>query len=156
EKWRDDEVIVVLRGSRVTGRYVLFRTGGADWMVRRMDPPPPRWTPMPDLVRPMHPVPAARLPADEDARAYEMRWDGVRAVGYASGGRLRLLSGDDAEITASYPRLRELAEALAPTEAVLDGELVAFDDSGRIRPAPAPTGGRPSRRTDVQYLLTDL
>ena len=39
EKFRDDEVIVVLHGERVTGRYVLFQTGGKNWMIHRMDPP---------------------------------------------------------------------------------------------------------------------
>ena len=41
EKWTDREVKVVLHGQRVSGRYVLFRTGGAtrlDWS-HRMDPP---------------------------------------------------------------------------------------------------------------------
>jgi len=149
EKWRDDEVIVVLTGERVTGRYVLFRTGGKDWMVRRMDPPPPGWTSMPDRVRPMQATRAARLPADDDAWAYEMRWEGVRAVAYVSGGRLRLASADDEDLTATYPQVRELAERLAPTEAVLDGELVAFDAAGRVRPASGRSDG-------TQFLIADL
>ena len=150
EKWRDDEVIVVLNGERVAGRYVLFRTGGKDWMVRRMDPPPPGWTSMPERLRPMQAVRAARLPPDDDAWAYEVRWDGVRAVAYVSGGRLRLTSGDDDDdLTGAHPELRELAEEMAPTEAVLDGELVAFDPAGRVRPAAA-------RAERTQYLIFDL
>jgi bifunctional non-homologous end joining protein LigD len=168
EKWRDDEVIVVLHGERIAGRYVLFQTGGKDWMIRRMDPPPPGWTGMPELIRPMRAAHAAKLPADDDAWAYEMRWDGVRGIGYVSGGRLRLLSADDEDITAEYPQLRELAEELAPTEVVLDGELVAFDDSGRVGPArPGPTdpsrpdgrrstGRRARQGSTVQYLIFDL
>jgi bifunctional non-homologous end joining protein LigD len=155
EKWRDDEVIVILHGERISGRYVLFQTGGKDWMIRRMDPPPPGWTSMPEL------------PADDDAWAYEMRWPGVRGIGYVSGGRLRLLSAEDEDITSAYPQLRELAEELAPTEVVLDGELVAIDDGGRVRPAlapsdpPRPDGGRPTSRraqrgSTVQYLIFDL
>jgi bifunctional non-homologous end joining protein LigD len=149
EKWRDNEVIVVLNGERVTGRYVLFRTGGKDWMVRRMDPPPPGWTSMPERVRPMQATRAARLPADDDSWAYEMRWEGVRAVAYVSGGRLRLASADDEDLTPAYPQVRELAERLAPTEAVLDGELVAFDPAGRVRPASARSDG-------AQFLIADL
>ncbi|MEV4754639.1 DNA polymerase ligase N-terminal domain-containing protein [Micromonospora sp. NPDC049559] len=147
EKWREDEVQVTLRGKRVSGRYVLFQTRGKDWMVRRMDPPPAGWTGMPELVHPMRPVRAARLPADDDAWAYELCWTGTRAIGYVSGGRLRLLSGadgaddagdaDDAELTRDFPGSRALAESLAPTEAVLDGVLVTL-------------GGTP------QYLIFDL
>lgn len=36
EKWNDREVMVVLHGSRVSGRYVLFRTG-ENWMMHHMD-----------------------------------------------------------------------------------------------------------------------
>ncbi|TDC30359.1 DNA polymerase ligase N-terminal domain-containing protein [Micromonospora sp. KC213] len=154
EKWRDDEVVVVLDGERTNGRYVLFATGGRDgrdWMVRRTDPPPPGWSPMPELVRPMHPTRAARLPRDADAWGYELRWDGVRAMAYVSGGRLRLLSETDEEVTGAYPWLRGMAEALAPTEAVLDGVLVRIDTRGRVRPV------RSGRATpDAQFLVFDL
>jgi bifunctional non-homologous end joining protein LigD len=143
-------VIVVLDGKRTKGRYVLFATGGRDWMVRRTDPPPPGWTSMPELVRPMHPTKAGRLPKDESAWGYELRWDGVRAMAYVSGGRLRLLAETDEEITGTYPWLRALAEELAPTEAVLDGVLVRIDGAGRVRP---PTGrGGP----EAQFLIFDL
>ena len=53
EKWSDDEVKVVLPGSKVSGRYVLFRTRGNDWMMHRMDPSPAGWSALPELVRPM-------------------------------------------------------------------------------------------------------
>src|SRR5262245_50983256 len=125
-KWRDDEVIVVFDGARTKGRYVLFHTRGKDWMVHRMDPPEPSWSPMPEQVRPMLPEPAARLPRPESAWAYEMRWDGTRALGFVSGGRLRLVSPDGRDVSDDYPRVKGLGEWLAPTEAVLDGELVAF------------------------------
>src|SRR5690348_12311140 len=39
EKWSEREVMVVLHGKRVQGRYVLFRTSGKNWMIHRMDPP---------------------------------------------------------------------------------------------------------------------
>ncbi|GAA2701166.1 DNA polymerase ligase N-terminal domain-containing protein [Micromonospora olivasterospora] len=154
EKWRDDEVVVVLDGRRTRGRYVLFATGGRDWMVRRTDPAPPGWTGMPELVRPMRPARAARLPRDEADWGYELRWDGVRAMAYVSGGRLRLLDDSDADVTGAYPWLRELAEELAPTEAVLDGVLVDIDRRGRVRPARPGAGGRAG--PTGQYLIFDL
>jgi bifunctional non-homologous end joining protein LigD len=36
EKWRDDEVIVVLYGERARGRYVLVRTEGSNWLMHLM------------------------------------------------------------------------------------------------------------------------
>ncbi|HEX4217028.1 MAG TPA: DNA polymerase ligase N-terminal domain-containing protein, partial [Acidimicrobiales bacterium] len=50
EKWTDREVIVQLHGSRVGGRYVLFKTGGRNWMMHRMDPPPAGWEAMPEEI----------------------------------------------------------------------------------------------------------
>ncbi|HEX6077519.1 MAG TPA: DNA polymerase ligase N-terminal domain-containing protein [Micromonosporaceae bacterium] len=163
EKWLDDEVMVVLHGERTSGRYVLFRTRGDDWMIHRMDPPDPGWQPLPDLVRPMWPT-RGRLPADPSGWGFEMRWDGLRAVGYVSGGRLRLLDGDDVDVTARYPDLRGLAEDLAPAECVVDGEIVGFT-GGRIDPQPAhdrhqvTDPGRARRvaeREPVSYLIYDL
>jgi bifunctional non-homologous end joining protein LigD len=164
EKWKPDEVMITLHGGKVAGRYVLFRTskagapGREDWMVRRMDPPAEGWSPMPPLVRPMRPTPAKSLPKDDDAWGYEMRWGGVRVVGYVWGGRLKLTSLTDEDVTSSYSEVREIGDALAPTEVVLDGEVVAFDKkTGRVRPAPATVSGRrPPPGLTVQYLLYDL
>ncbi|HKT00282.1 MAG TPA: DNA polymerase ligase N-terminal domain-containing protein [Rugosimonospora sp.] len=123
EKWRDDEVIVVFDGARTKGRYVLFQTRGKDWMVHRMDPPDPSWTPMPDQLRPMLPEPATRLPRPESAWGFEMRWPGVRALAQVSGGRLRLFSAGGADFTDDHPRIKPLGEELAPAEVVLDGHV---------------------------------
>jgi len=142
EKWRDNEVIVVLDGERVCGRYVLFQTRGKDWMIHRMDGPPPGWTPMPEDLAPMQPTRTAKLPEDDDAWGYELDWPGVRALAAVSGGRLRLTPGEH-----EYPLLRPLGEALAPIECLLDGVVVAFDRAGTVRP---PT------EADQHYLAVDL
>jgi bifunctional non-homologous end joining protein LigD len=55
-----------------------------------------------------------------------MRWDGIRTFGFAAGGRLRLASAEGTDITDDFPRVKPLAEELAPAEVVLDGELVVF------------------------------
>jgi DNA ligase D-like protein (predicted 3'-phosphoesterase) len=41
EKWTDDQIKVILHGSRVSGRYVLIHTGDDQWLMHRMDPPDP-------------------------------------------------------------------------------------------------------------------
>jgi bifunctional non-homologous end joining protein LigD len=137
EKWTDREVKVVLQGSRVSGRYVLFKTGSGEddrnWMVHRMDPPlDPDWQPLPDLIRPMLAVPGP-LPvgAQADRWGYEMKWDGIRAVVYVEGGRVRLVTRNDRDVTGTYPELRGLGAALGSRQCVLDGEIVAFDAAGR-------------------------
>jgi bifunctional non-homologous end joining protein LigD len=58
--------------------------------------------------------------------AFEFKWDGVRALLDCDGGRVRILSRNGNEITAAYPEL--LAQAAELPDALLDGEIVAFQD----------------------------
>ena len=86
----------------------------------------------PRRIPPMLAVPAAEIPEPESAWAAEFKWDGVRAVAYVSGGRLRLLSRSGRDMTPAYPELAGLARQAGAREMVLDGEIAAF------------TGGHPS------------
>ena len=133
EKWTDREVKVVLSGRRTRGRFVLFQTGGKNWMMHRMDAPPdPDWQPLPRDVRPMLATLGGLPPTRVDTQwAYEMKWDGVRALVRVEGGRIALASRNGADITVSYPELRGLGEQLGSTQALLDGEIVRLDKQGR-------------------------
>ena len=132
EKWTDREVKVVLQGTRLSGRYVLFQTRGKNWMIHRMDPPQdPGREPFPEAIEPMKAALAAGPPRDEEQWAFEFKWDGVRAVIYNQGGRVRVLSRSLEDITDRYPELRGIGEQLGAIEAVVDGEVIAVDESGR-------------------------
>jgi bifunctional non-homologous end joining protein LigD len=63
--------------------------------------------------------------------AYEVKWDGVRALAYVEDGTLRLVSRNANDITIAYPELGSMAEATGGHDVVLDGEIVAFDAQGR-------------------------
>jgi bifunctional non-homologous end joining protein LigD len=131
EKFRDDEVIATFHGERMSGKYALFQTNGDNWMIHRMDPPAdPDRKPMPEGLRPMAAT-LSTLPHDDENWGYEIKWDGIRAIAYCEAGRLRLESRTLRDITATYPELRAVAAELGSTDAVLDGEVVAFDDAGR-------------------------
>ncbi|MFL5844036.1 MAG: non-homologous end-joining DNA ligase [Solirubrobacteraceae bacterium] len=88
---------------------------------------------MPRPPEPLKPMLAqlGKLPADDDRWAYEVKWDGYRALAYATGQGLRLVSRNGNEVTRRYPALQGMREALGGHEALLDGEVVAFDDTGR-------------------------
>jgi bifunctional non-homologous end joining protein LigD len=162
DKWRDDEIGVTFAGERTSGRYVFYRTDGRNWRVRRMDPPPPGWERLPDAVEPMLATRAAGLPADDHEWGYEMRWGGLRVTASVYGGRVRLESGG-ADVTAAYPEIRPLGAELAPTEVVLDGEIVVFDGAvpspellarrDGLVDAPAK---RAAERNPAQFLAYDL
>src|SRR5438094_1803141 len=64
-KWKQDEVMVVVHGERLEGRYVLFQTRGKDWMIHRVDPPQdPGREPMPGKLQPTPATLGARRPRD--------------------------------------------------------------------------------------------
>ena len=145
EKWVEDEVKVVLHGTKVSGRYVLIRTGGKNWLMHRMEPPALHdWQPLPQLIKPMLASPGMLPPAsDDEAWAYEMKWDGVRALVYVDGGRARVLTRNDREVGRTYPELSQMAASLGSRQVVLDGEIVAIDEHGR------PSFGQLQRRMHV-------
>jgi bifunctional non-homologous end joining protein LigD len=134
EKWRDGEVIATFHGERLRGRYALIRTGQSekDWLMHRMDPPEdPDAEPMPESgIVPML-AKAGSPPRDESKWAYEVKWDGIRALAYSEPGRLHFETRNLRDVTESYPELRKLNRALSSHRAILDGEIVAFDDEGR-------------------------
>lgn len=85
------------------------------------------------FVAPMLATSGSLPPVAQDARwAYETKQDGQRAVVYLAGdGTLTLRARSGEDITAAYPELRPLADALGGTPAVLDGEVLALDREGR-------------------------
>ncbi len=132
EKVRDNEVIAVFHGDRVQGRYALFRTGPdeKDWMIHRMDPPAEEREAFPERVVPML-ARGGSLPGDEESWGFEVKWDGMRAIVYSRPGRMRVENRNLQDMTAQWPELTRLNRALHEHEAVLDGEIVAFDGDGR-------------------------
>lgn len=72
-----------------------------------------------------------QLPKDETGWAFEVKWDGVRGVTYLADGTFHMESRNLKDITPRYPELWPLAERLAGRDVILDGEVVAFDASGR-------------------------
>jgi bifunctional non-homologous end joining protein LigD len=69
---------------------------------------------------------AGELPTDDAQWAYEMKWDGIRALAYVGETSVRLIGRSGRDLTASYPELQGLAGAVGSRQAVLDGEVVAF------------------------------
>jgi len=65
--------------------------------------------------------------------AVEDKYDGIRAQAHVSDGEVKFFSRTRDEITESFP---ELSDALAglPQDAILDGEIVAWEAPGRARP----------------------
>jgi len=171
-KFDDEKVEITFHGERLRGRYGLFplkrRKGeppGKDWMIHRMDAPEdPDREPMPTRLKPML-ARAGTLPAGDKGWAYEIKWDGVRALAYSEPGRIRLQSRNLNDISSSYPELKALNRALSSHRAILDGEIVAFDEDGRpsfgrlqgrMHVGSESTARRRAKEVPVAYLVFDL
>ncbi len=132
EKWSDREVMVILHGERVQGRYVLFQTNGDNWMIHRMDPPQdPERKAMPERIEPMMAKLGSVIPKPDTSWGFEFKWDGIRALAYVDGGRVRLISRTGEDVTARYPEIHAMGRAIGSSEVILDGEVVALDEKGR-------------------------
>lgn len=157
EKWRDSEIIAVLRGrpdgglGGVPRRYALIRTEGDNWLLKLMRRQPGTGPAKPardtratageaqaSPIPPMLPTAASKADialAQRDGTefAFEMKWDGYRIIADVSDGVARLTSRAGKDYTSLFPHAGELGHLLAdaPTNsATLDGELVALNDRG--------------------------
>jgi bifunctional non-homologous end joining protein LigD len=101
-----------------------------------------------------------------DAWAFEVKWDGVRAITFVGAdGSVRALSRTGRDITARYPELQGLGAALGGRAAVLDGEIVACDDAGipsferlqeRMHVEDRATVATLAARVPVVYMVFDV
>src|SRR5580704_11936269 len=95
--------------------------------------------------------------------AVEDKYDGIRAQAHVSGGEVKFFSRTRDDITESFP---ELPDALAglPQDAILDGEIVAWEHPGRARPFSVlqqrlgrkKVSERMLREIPVAYLVFDV
>jgi DNA ligase-1 len=97
-------------------------------------------------LRLFHPIDfmlASPVESSDEALSYfqsasvEDKFDGIRAQAHISGGEVRIFSRTRDEITESFPEL-PLALAGLPKDAILDGEIVAWN-SGEARALPFST-----------------
>jgi bifunctional non-homologous end joining protein LigD len=161
-KWDDREVKVVLHGMRLSGGYALFctdRSKNKDWIIHR------ERLGLPAAVSPMLAIAGSFPRREVDAWAVEMKWDGVRALAFIEAGRVTLRSRTGKDITATYPELGGLGNAVGRRQALLDGEIVAFNDAGqpdfealqpRIHVASPAQARQLAEINPVTYLAFDL
>ena len=119
-----------LHGERLAGVWHLVHTGPLDgkdaWLtIMSADERPPGDEPPP--ADPM----LATLTAeafDDPEWVFEPKWDGIRAIAVC-GEETRLVSRNHKDITVAYPELHDLHDQVVALDAMLDGEIVAFDEA---------------------------
>ena len=159
EQWKAGDLKVRLHGQKLAGDFALVRTnrsGGKDWLlIKKKDfAVRPGWDPesdtrsvlqsaadpvalegaveaeMPKSISPMLATLGSKLPSGADW-LYEVKWDGYRALCFFQDGKVRMLSRRGNPMNAQFPEVaKELLEAVKAETAILDGEIVAFDENG--------------------------
>jgi bifunctional non-homologous end joining protein LigD len=133
----EDEWKLTLEGAILRGNYHLVRTAGRsgkeEWLIFRSSsgpPGPPDPTPRYRELRPML-AGSREDPFDDPAWAFELKWDGYRALALVTSDATELRSRTGRDMTGAYPELADLRRAVTLQEVVLDGEVVVLDDRGR-------------------------
>ncbi|HTY56445.1 MAG TPA: DNA ligase D [Candidatus Binataceae bacterium] len=70
-------------------------------------------------------------PFDGDGWLFEIKYDGVRALAVRDGAHVKLFARSGTEITGQYPEVALAFDALPFERFAIDGEIVAFNESGR-------------------------
>ncbi|HWR52469.1 MAG TPA: non-homologous end-joining DNA ligase [Bryobacteraceae bacterium] len=118
--------------SALSGRTMnqIAEARDAVWHSNR---PEPELAGLPDspleFVEPMQAKLISELP-EASGWQYEIKLDGYRALAIRKGDRVLLLSRNNNELNGRFPSIAKACEAL-PEGAMLDGEIVALDSSGR-------------------------
>jgi len=160
ERRSDTEWKVRLEGARLRGDYHLVRTGHEDgreeWLLFRSraggeGPPDP--LPRFRALRPMVAVLDGGRPDgfDDPEWAFELKWDGYRALALVSPDQIELRSRRGLDLTGAYPDAGDLRRRIMCQEAVLDGEIVALDAGGRASFQRLQRGEGP-----IAYVVFDL
>ena len=158
QQWQAGDLKFRLHGQRLMGEFALVRTkrsNGKDWLlikkqdfavhpgwdpeqdVRSVVPGRPALSsvegamegPMPESITPMLAVLGTGLPAGSDW-LYEVKWDGVRAVMFIDGKHIHMQARRGMAIEKQYPELHKIVDAVDAETAILDGEIVCFDENG--------------------------
>ncbi|HYZ93587.1 MAG TPA: non-homologous end-joining DNA ligase [Actinomycetota bacterium] len=154
-----------LDGRRLKGIYRLVETrregGKEQWLAFLSEDARPRPDPMPSL-QPMLAT-LVREPFDDDDWAFEPKWDGMRAAAICDEAT-RLVSRNAKDVTEAYPELNDMHLRLVALDAVVDGEIVAFEDGvpsfeklqSRIHVRNERDIERLMKTTPVAYVAFDL
>ena len=151
---------VVLHGAVLRGNYHLVRTGGdgkEEWLLFRSAKGPPGAPDPLERFAGLRPMLAESRPEafDDDRWAFELKWDGYRALALVTGDATALRSRNGRDLAGAYPELADLRRAVLCQEAVLDGEVVVLDGDGRPSFADLQSGRGPRTYMAFDLLYVD-
>jgi len=129
-EWTDSKVSFRLRGRRYPGLEFHFVKTRTDWLaflasrqVSPLIPSPPAFQPM--LAE------GGWKAFDDPTWWFEPKFDGIRSVTRMATDATHLVTRNARDVTDKYPELRMIHELVDQVNAVIDAEIVAFDEEGK-------------------------
>ncbi|HEX9380686.1 MAG TPA: DNA ligase D [Gaiellaceae bacterium] len=134
---KDGGLTVRLKGERLDGIWALVPAhlsgDEKNWLIlrkREESAPAPRrsggTTYLPMLATLAEDVPRG------SGWAFEVKWDGYRAIATVAASEASLTSRNGKDLTGRFSHVaKEIAKAVKTPDCVLDGEVCALDESGR-------------------------
>ncbi len=105
------------------------------------------------FIEPMLLLSTGRLPNDQGTYEYGLKLDGYRAIAFKTSGKVFLRSRNNKDFSARY---RAVVRALGglPDDTVIDGEIVALDESGK--PSFSLLASLASSEASIHYYVFDV
>lgn len=86
---------------------------------------------------------------------FEIKLDGYRALAFKNGKKVGLVSRNRNDLGGQFPEVMEAVSKLRSKDAILDGEIVALDETGRSSFHALQTAGV-AERPAIYYYVFDL
>ena len=109
----------------------------------------------PRFVEPMKPK-LVDTPPVESGWIYELKFDGFRTLTIKSGGKVKLLSRNENDLTQKFDDIARALTDLPCEECVIDGEVVALDEAGRSSFQLLQAREMEGREEPLSYYVFDL
>src|ERR1700722_9622920 len=109
---------------------------------------------IPKFVEPMKAKPVSQAPPGN--WLYELKFDGYRAVALKGGAEVRLLSRNEKDLGKKFSSVVEAVTELDCRDAILDGEVVALDETGRLSFQLLQAYEKGEQRPPLFYYVFDL
>ncbi len=129
-EWTDKKVSFRLHGRRYPGLEFHFVKTRTDWLAFLASNQEAPLIDAPPAFQPM--LAEGGWKAFDDPKWwFEPKFDGIRSVTTMTTDATRLVTRNGRDVSDKYPELRMIHELVDQVNAVLDAEIVAFDDGGR-------------------------
>lgn len=117
-----------------------------------------------EWIPPMEPILTDQIISDNNW-IHQIKWDGVRGLIYFDQGKIELFTKNKRERSSYYPEILEIKDRLETKQAILDGEMIVLDETGKPSFEKILTRERVSdhakleyysRKYPIQYIIFDI